>query len=37
MIDRTFIADWRHMRIPLLLTIIVIGGALFFAFGWSGA
>jgi hypothetical protein len=33
MIDRTFTADWRHMLIPLSLTIAVIGGALFFAFG----
>jgi hypothetical protein len=33
MIDRTFIADWRHMLIPLALTITVIGGALLFAFG----
>jgi uncharacterized protein involved in exopolysaccharide biosynthesis len=33
MIDRIFIADWRHRLIPLLLTIAVIGGALLFAFG----
>lgn len=33
MIDRTFIADWRHIALPLGLTIAFIGGALFFAFG----
>jgi hypothetical protein len=33
MIDRTFIGDWRHVAIPLALTIAVIGGALAFAFG----
>ena len=33
MIDRTLIRDWREMVIPLALTIVVISGAILFAFG----
>ena len=33
MIEHTFIADWRHLVIPLVLTIAVVGGALAFALG----
>jgi hypothetical protein len=31
MIDRTFIADWQHVAIPLALTMTVIAGALLIA------
>ena len=33
MIDHTFISDWRHIAAPLTLTILVVCGALLFAFG----
>lgn len=34
MIDRTLIGDWRHVAMPLSLTIVVVGGgALIVAFG----
>ena len=33
MIDHTFTSGWRHIAVPLGLTIAVIGGALLFAFG----
>lgn len=32
MIDHTFIGEWRHVAIPLALTLAVISGALIFAF-----
>jgi hypothetical protein len=32
MIDRTFIADWRHLVIPITLSIAMVGGALAYAF-----
>jgi len=32
MIDRTFIADWQHIAVPLVLTITIVGGALLVAF-----
>ena len=32
MIRHTFIGDWRHMVGPLLLTALVVGAALGFAF-----
>jgi hypothetical protein len=31
MIDHTFISDWRHVALPLVFTIIVVGAALSFA------
>jgi hypothetical protein len=31
MIEHTFIGDWRHVAMPLALTIIVVGAALAFA------
>ena len=31
--DPTFASDWREMLLPLALTILVVGGALAFAFG----
>jgi hypothetical protein len=33
MIEHTFISDWRHIAVPLGLTVAVIVGALVFAFG----
>jgi hypothetical protein len=33
MIEHTFIADRRHVAIPLALTVFVIVGGLIFAFG----
>lgn len=31
MINRTFLADWRHLAIPLSLSIAVVGAALTYA------
>jgi ABC-type spermidine/putrescine transport system permease subunit II len=32
MINPTFTADWRHVFVPVLLTSLVVGTALAFAF-----
>jgi hypothetical protein len=32
MIEHTFVADWRRMVVPAILTIAVVSGALAFAF-----
>jgi hypothetical protein len=33
MIEHTFIGDWRHVKIPLALTVAVAIVALVFAYG----
>jgi hypothetical protein len=32
MIDRTFNSDWRRMVIPVVLTVVIVGGALALTF-----